>query len=122
MELVLQGFFIGCNKYNKIKIMFLDDYDNTTKNQELSFTKSYISNKSVEKNGKSPISDNNTCFNVKYSKTSMGYINDKPVPILDLKQHKVEMIVKVSNYNFTKLGNKYRGWNINLIKMSLIEM
>lgn len=122
MDLVLQGFFIGCDKYNRIKIMFLDDYDNTTKNQDLSFTKSYITNKSTKKNGKSPISDNDTCFYVKYSNKSIGYINDEPVPILDLKQHKVEMIVKVSHYNFTKLSNEYKGWNINLIKMSLIEM
>ena len=126
MELILQGFFIECDKYNRVKIMFLDDYDgsydNGLKKKEMSFTKSYISKKSTLKNGKSPMSDDNTCFNVKYSKKNVGYINDEPVPLLDLKQHKVEMIVKVSHYNFTKLGNNFQGWNIKLIKMSLIEM
>jgi hypothetical protein len=122
--LILQGFFISCDLYNRAKIMFLDDYDliDKTYKNKITFTKSYITKKSNIDNGKSPITDNNTSFYVKYTKKNIGTISGKPVPLLDLKQHKVELLVNVSHYNFTKMNNVIRGWNIKLLQMNLIEM
>lgn len=124
-KLVLHGFFICCDRYNRAKIMFLDDYDCNDVNKPdvkcISFTKSYMLNKSTKKNGNSPLTDDNTCFNVKYGKNKVGFINNQPVPLLELKQHKVEIHVEIQNYNFIKMGNIIRGWNIKMLKMSLLE-
>ena len=57
--LVLHGFFINCDQYNRMKIMFLDDYELDV-SKKLSFTKQYITKKSNTNNGKSPITDNDT--------------------------------------------------------------
>jgi hypothetical protein len=132
--LLMKGFFISCDQYNRAKIMFIDDYnsdepDNSIRNQinsfkgnnELSFTKSYISKKSEYTVGNNPMTDNDTCFNVKYNIRDFGYINDKPVPLSELKQNMVELFVKVSHYNFTKNNNKIQGWNLKLIKMNLLK-
>jgi hypothetical protein len=121
-QLVLQGFFVECDQYNRAIIMFIDDYDlDDVGGQGISFTKSYILNKSNVKNGKSPLS-NNTSFKVKYGKNKVGFINNQPVPLLDLKQHKVEIQVEIQHYNFTKMGNVIHGWNIKMNKMSLLEL
>lgn len=126
-RLVLHGFFINYDMYNRAKIMFLDDYNydeinsQNVLNNKLSFTKNYILKKSKKTNGKSPILDNNTCFNVNCMKTQIGYINNIPHPIKDLIQHQVEMCVEIKKYDFTKMGTHINGWNIKLIKMSLFE-
>ena len=119
--LVLHGFFINCDQYNRMKIMFLDDYELDV-SKKLSFTKQYITKKSNTNNGKSPITDNDTGFYVKYTKKNTGTINKIPVPLSELQQHKVELLVKVSHYNFTKMGTVIRGWNIKLLQINLIEM
>ena len=120
-RLVLQGFFISCDKYNRIKIMFLDDYecneDNTSlitnsTGKKISFTKSYMIKKSNPKNGKNPITDGNKCFNAKCGKIAVGFINNQPVALVDLKQHKVELDVEIKKYYFAKMGNVINGWNI----------
>lgn len=121
-KLVLQGFFISYDKYNRAKIMFLDDYDHAGNNKTLSFTKGYLIQKAKPDNGKSPLTDCNSCFNVKYGNNKVGYIDDKPVPLLELKQHKVEIQVEINKYNFSLRGNVIRGWNIKMLKMSLLEM
>lgn len=119
-KLVLQGFFISYDKYNRAKIMFLDDYDNTV--GQPSFTKKYLIQKAKPDNGKNPLTDCNSCFNVKYGNNKVGYIDDKPVSLLELKQHKVEIQVEINKYNFSLRGNAIRGWNIKMLKMSLLEM
>lgn len=130
-KLVLQGFFISYDQYDRAKIMFLDNYNaneegnaTTSRNNKFisdSFTKSYVTKKSAPKNGKHPMTDDNTCFYVKCGKKPIGIIDNKLVPIRELKQHTVELQVEVKTYNFTKMGNKIHGWNINLLKMRLLE-
>jgi hypothetical protein len=127
-RLVLRGFFVSCDTYDRAKILFLDDYESNSFNKnplvvdKQTFTKSYIMKKSTPVNGKNPLTDDNTSFYVKCKKGHVGYINKLPVPLLDLKQHKVEMDVEVKKYKFTKMGNTIHGWNINLCNMHLIEM
>jgi hypothetical protein len=134
-SIILYGFFVSSDKFNRIKIMFLDNYDSYDNTCEInkikslseiknsiSFTKSYISKKSIPENGKSPLSDCKTCFNVKYTKKNIGYINDEPVPLLDLKQHKVKLLVKINYYNFIKNNTNFQGWNIKLLEMCLFDM
>ena len=126
-NITIQGFFVNYDKYNRARIMFLDDYDPESLNsfkwvlspsdKMTTFTKSFMIQKSHIKNGKSPMTECGKCFNVKCDKKSLCYINNKVVPILDLKQHKVSMLVKVSPYNFK--GTK--GWSIKLIRADLTE-
>ena len=126
--LVLHGFFVNCDSYDRVKILFLDDYDQESLNKNYlvgdkqTFTKSYIMKKSAPVNGKNPLTDDSTSFFVKCKKGQVGYINNLPVPLSELKQHKVEMIVDVKKYKFTKMGNTIQGWNVNLCKISLLEM
>jgi hypothetical protein len=134
--IILYGFFVSCDNYNRIKIIFLDNYDSNDDTKydvnkiktvseirnSVSFTKSYITKKSNQKNGSNPLSDCQTSFNVKYTKKNIGYMNGEPVPLLDLKQHKVKLLVKINYYNFTKNNNNFRGWNIKLLEMNLLEM
>ena len=127
-RLVLRGFFVSYDTYDRAKILFLDDYDpesfdkNSLVADKQTFTKSYIMKKSNPSNGKNPLTDDNTSFYVKCKKGHVGYINRLPVPLLDLRQHKVEMDVEIKKYKFTKMGNTLRGWTINLCNMRLIEM
>jgi hypothetical protein len=114
--------------YNRAKIMFIDNYEQSDhKNnrpnclEKTCFTKSYLLKKSKSKNGKHPVIDNSTCFRVNCNKLQIGYIDDKPVPIKELLQHKVEMYVEICNYDFNKMGTRINGWNIKLLKISLLE-
>jgi hypothetical protein len=122
----VQGFFISCDKYNRAKLMFLDDYDETT---SMSFVKKYILAKSKKISGNNPLVENDTCFLIKCHKHSVGYTKDIRknsdfviTPMSALQQHKVECVVKVNEYNFVKDGDVIEGWNLNLIKMNLLEM
>lgn len=145
----IQGYFVNYDKYNRAKLMFLDDYNsdepekksNTLGKKEVSFAKKYLLLKSkhmMHSDGHSPVSDDEKYFLVNCPKNSIGFFDnvvdgtnatiirdDKKefatnvVPLISLKQHTVECIVKVNYYNFTKNGEKIHGWNLKLLKMSL---
>jgi hypothetical protein len=115
--------------------MFLDDYgDDEYKSQ--SFTKKYIISKSYKFDGKNPLSENNTCFYIKCAKNIVGYrpISDEMLkknkediklvetPITDLIQHKVECVVSINHYRFKKNNSLIKGWNLKLIKMTLVGL
>lgn len=136
VQITIQGFFTEYDKYNRAKIMFLDDYDDIT---EPSFTKKYIYNRDGQrgKYGNNPLSDDGKYFLINCPKNAIGHLshnfdssqlgvvenNLKIAPIKILVQHKVECVVKVSPYNFkNKSGMLCRGWNFKLIKMSLLEL
>jgi len=116
MTVRLQGYFTEYENF-RAKLMFLDDYDLTS----LSFTKSYLMNKLEKIRGKSPIVENNKYFMINCGKVCVGYMADTIVPIEKLKQHKVECIVNFKKYNFKKNNNQIEGWNLQLVKISMIE-
>lgn len=136
--LVLQGFFTYYDKYNRAKLMFLDDYDcdsvslkHPECNKFALFTKSFIINKSNKTLGNSPLTTDKESFYVNCNKNQIGLIDcefiegvnpaPKLVPITDLLQHKVECVVKINNYNFKKNGELLIGWNLKLVKIKLLE-
>ena len=117
--LLMQGFLIDYDRYNRVKIMFLDDYDVTDK---LTFTKSYITNKKTE--GTSPLSTDKKHFFVKCKAGAVGLIESpqiKLVPIQELIQHKVECVVRVNEFKFYVNGAMQQGWNLQLKNIRLLE-
>ena len=117
--LLMQGYLIDYDKYNRAKIMFLDDYDN----DKQTFTKSYITNKKT--NGTSPLSDDKKHFFVKCKSGAAGLIEGPPpklVPIQELIQHKVECVVRVNEYKFYVDNELKQGWNLQLRNIKLLEM
>lgn len=119
--LLLQGYFIHYDKYDRAKMMFLDDYDDDGKHK---FTKSYITQRS-NREGYAPISEDKKHFYVKCKKGAVGLIEGKPsrlVPIQELIQHKVECVVKVNDYKFYADGEMKQGWNLRLANIKLLEM
>lgn len=133
--LTMRGYAVSCDNYGRIKLMFLDDYDNPSaaqrelpRSSDISFTKSFIMNKSRKMKGKSPITEDKKYFYIKFKKKQVGIIanknNDekyKIVPISDLMQHKVKCKVRIKKYKFAKHGKLIQGWNINLAKIELLE-
>lgn len=139
--IVLQGYFVYFDKFFRAKLMFLDDYDaecetkNSVKKDNTlygkTFTKRYITSKAHKTNSLpdsySPMSDDKKYFFVKCKDDSCGLVDldqNKPrlLPIRELIQHKVEIIAKVNNYKFTTQDNELKqGWNLNLIKIKLLE-
>ncbi len=145
INIKLQGYFVNYDKYDRAKLMFLDDYDaddsNNSEKKEMSFAKKYmlVKTKQTQKTGgNSPVSEDGKYFLIKCPKNAVGFLGDvvdgtaakierdndkiKIVPIQSLKQHKVECIVSVNNYNFTKDEEKICGWNLKLLKMSLLQL
>jgi hypothetical protein len=137
----LQGFFINLDKFDRMTLQFLDDYEDeknsssttglisdntilsyTQRKNNISFTKQYLIKKDKSLLGYSPISADKEYFYVKCRNIKIGYINDIPHPILDLKQHKVLITAEVKTYKFTKTGESHQGWYINLKKIELLEM
>lgn len=123
----VRGFFISYDKYDRVKLMFLDDYEYDTPRAKMSFVKKYVLVKSKKIKGNNPLAENNTCFMIKCPKNTHGYRKDEfnkdvIVPLKDLQQHKVECIVSVNEYKFTKNDETIEGWNLKLIKMSLFEV
>ena len=118
-SLYFQGFFVDIDKYDRIKVKFLDDYDDISPN--LSFTKSYLLNKRKQIQGNDPLTENDTCFYIKSKGISVGYINNKPHPIIDLKHHKIQIQMEIKSYNYSKKNTTYQGWYINLKKIDLLE-
>ena len=98
---LLYGYYIYYDDYNRAKLMFLDDYDSDDISDKQKFTKLFITRKSKSR-GYAPISDDQKHFYIKCKKDSVGLngLNDSPklVPIKELIQHKVECIAKVNEY------------------------
>jgi hypothetical protein len=151
INIKVQGYFVNYDQYNRAKLMFLDDYDDNDQvdkdakkdaKKEASFAKKYMllkMRKTQRSGGNSPVSDDGRYFLIKCPKGAAVQLDQvfdpnssdsskpkkKPislVPIESLKQHKVECIVRVCHYNFTKNDEKISGWNLKLLKMSLLEM
>lgn len=130
-QIFLQGYFTEYDKFNRAKIMFLDDYDqddlNTKKyisqKNQVSFTKSYLTNLCKNMSGHNPLTDDKKYFYIKCNKKQqIGFIDDEMVPLLQLKQHKIEIDIKISKYDFKKSGERFNGWTIKPIKFKLLEM
>ena len=125
-KILIDGYFVDYDQWNRAKLMFLDDYDNLN---TLSFTKSFMIKKSESHTGKNPIVDNNKYMLINCKKDDLGYLPDtddnktkiKVLPIAELLQHKVRCYVSINDYNFKKNNLIISGWNIKLIKMSLLE-
>lgn len=119
-EIYLQGYFVEYNKYNRMKVMFLDDYEELEK---ITFSKSYLTQlcKSPSLPGNNPLTDDQKYFYVKCKKGQAGFINDKIAPIQDLLQHKIQINIVIGKYDFRKHGKRFQGWNIKPLKISLIE-
>lgn len=137
MVLLMRGFFTQLDKYNRIKMMFLDDYDSAD-TQIDAFAKKYIMQKSKNTYGYSPITPDHKYFFIKCPKNMGGIVNvakhsDKPrlIPIAELSQHKVECVVRVNEYNYKKKipikqdtntdDIPTSGWNLVLMKIQMIE-
>jgi len=119
-HIYLQGFFVGCDKYGRGKIMFLDDYDRDL--NKMSFTKSYLTNLCKTINGNNPITETGEYFYVKCPKRMFGSINDEIVPLCQLYQHKVEIDIIIKKYKFKKFDETIQGWCIKPIKIKLLAM
>jgi hypothetical protein len=117
--LYFQGFLVDVDKYDRLKVKFLDDYG--LDSNKLSFTKSYLLNKCKQVEGNNPLTENDTCFYIKTKGNNVGYINNKPHPIIDLKQHQVQLQIEIKSYNFKKKDTRHQGWYINLKKIELLE-
>jgi len=132
-HIYLQGYFISMDKYDRAKIMFLDNYelcdsvpkgitDNLETKLPTSFTKSYLLKKNDRFSGHSPIIDNDTCFYVKCRKIKVGYKNNVPCHISELIQHKIEAHIEIKTYNFKRGDERNQGWYIDLKKIALLEL
>lgn len=126
--ITIEGYFVNYDKWNRAKIMFLDDYEEDL--PKTSFTKSYMLQKAKTIKGKSPIVEYDKYMLINCPKNALGYLPDtnenekkiKVVPIKKLIQHKVQCLVTVKEYNFKKGIQFINGWNIKLLKMTLLEL
>ena len=122
---LLKGYFVQYDKFDRAKLQFLDNYE-CTDMKEMSFTKSFIINKSKRSYGHNP-TDGESYFFIKCSKGMYGLIDIIPneraklVPIEELVQHQVECIVKLSNYDFILNGENKKGWNFKMMKIKLLK-
>ena len=126
--IVVKGYFVNYDQWNRAKLMFLDDYDGDL--LKMSFAKSYMLMKDKTMDGKSPLVDNNKYMLINCPKNALGHLPNtaenetkiKVVPINKLIQHKVQCDVVVKNYKFKKGNQIIQGWNIKLIKMTMLEL
>lgn len=125
--IVIEGYFVEYDKWGRVKLMFLDDYEGDL--SKMSFAKSYMLRKAEKNKGKSPLVDDNKYMLINCPKNMLGYLPNtagnakkiKVVPIKELLQHKVRCVVGVNQYNFKKGTQTIQGWNIKLSEMCLIE-
>ena len=126
--IVVKGYFVKYDQWNRAKLMFLDDYDGDL--PKMSFAKSYMLMKANSTDGKSPLVDNNKYMLINCPKNALGYLPDtsenatkiKVVPINKLIQHKVRCVVAVKNYKFKKGNQTIQGWNLKLSEMTMLEL
>ena len=127
--IVIKGFFTYLDKFNRAKLMFLDDYDDSQERSRfgsnMSFTKSYICKKSKSSDGNNPMTDD-MHFYVNCGKHEKG-LSDidgkcKLVPLKSMVQHTVECVVSVNNYRFKKDDEWIVGWNLKLSKIRLVAL
>jgi hypothetical protein len=124
--ITIKGYFVNHDKWDRVKLMFLDDYDELPK---LSFTKSYMINKLNKTVGKAPLDEDNKYMIINCPKNALGYLPNtiknktliKAVPIKELIQHKVQCDVVVKNYRFKKNNKLIQGWTIKLSEMTLLD-
>ena len=125
--ITIKGYFVNYDQWNRAKLMFLDDYDGDL--PKMSFAKSYMLMKDKSTDGKSPLVDDNKYMLINCPKNALGYLQDndenatkiKVVPIKKLLQHKVQCAVAVKKYKFKKGTKTIQGWNIKLVKMTLLD-
>lgn len=110
-KLVLSGFLIECDEYNRLKLMFISDYNNDdknipkdfNKNIPKDFTKEYITKKNSyykSKNPESycPISGDNY-FYIKSKKKQKGLIPLNKLEYLNETNPQEYNIIRVSGIN-----------------------
>lgn len=148
-KLILTGFLIEYDKYNRIKLMFLSDYE-IGKKKDYDFTKEYITNKNKYYKSKNPDSCcpiiNEKYFYIKCKKNQKGLIplnklehlkddnieeytliqsaTDEFIVNVDIKyliQNKVRCIVEVNEYKFKLNGDIKEGYNFKLKNINSIE-
>jgi hypothetical protein len=125
---ILTGYFTTIDKFGRITLMFLQDYHGNETNYKKEFTKSYIQYQARVLPGVNPLFSDNKYFYIKSQKknkariiTAPSFIDEKPVPIDDLRGHTVECIAHIKPYNFTMNDEKKIGWNVILERMTLKE-
>jgi hypothetical protein len=125
---ILTGYFTTIDKFGRITLMFLQDYHGNETKYKKEFTKSYIQTQARSLPGVSPLFSDNKYFYIKSKKknksrivTAPSFIDEKPVPIEDLRGHTVECIARIKPYNFTMDSEKKIGWNVILERMTLKE-
>jgi hypothetical protein len=126
--ITIEGYFINYDQWNRAKLMFLDDYDGDL--TKMSFAKSYMIMKDKSMDGKCPLIDNKTCMLVNCPKNALGHLPNnaenikkiKVIPIQKLVQHKVCCVVSVNQYKFKKGFQTIQGWNLKLLKMTMLEL
>jgi hypothetical protein len=124
---ILTGYFTALDKFGRITLMFLQDYHgNDTNEYKKEFTKNYIQYQARVLPGVNPLFSDNKYFYIKSQKKSNGraitapsFIDDKPVPLEDLRGHTVECIAHIKPYDFTVDGEKKLGWSVILERISL---
>mgnify|MGYP000957821507 CR=1 FL=1 len=149
-KLVLSGFLIECDEYNRLKLMFISDYNTNDKNIPKDFTKEYITKKNSyykSKNSESycPISGDNY-FYIKSKKKQQGliplnkleYLNETNpqeyniirasgingivnVDVKYLFQNLVKCIVEVNEYKFKINNNVKEGYNFKIKQISSVN-
>jgi hypothetical protein len=125
--ITIKGYFVEYDRWNRAKLMFLDDYDGDL--SKMSFAKSYMINKAKKIEGKNPLVDDNKYMWVNCTKNQLGNLPDntankkkiKIVPVKELIQHTVICVVSVNKYKFKKNKKIIQGWNIKLTEMTLLE-
>ena len=117
----VQGFLTEIDKYNRAKVMFLDDYD-AGELSVPSYSKKYLTQKRDRLSGTDPITSDDKYFYVKCRDVKIGEINGVMCNINDLVQHKVDIYVYVKHYNYVKSGIRYKGWYLDLGSVKLLEM
>jgi hypothetical protein len=127
IPIIIKGYFVNYDKWDRAKLMFLDDYDDDL--PKISFAKSYMLRKSENVVGKSPLVEDNKYMIINCPKNAIGHLPNnnenikkiKIVPIKELLQHKVQCVVSVNSYKFKKNNKIIQGWNIKLSEMILLE-
>ena len=117
----IQGYFTNLDNFNRITFIFLDDYESKISDKNQSFTKSYLLQKEKNIIGHSPISSDKKYFYVKCKNQKVGYIDSIPHPLINLRQHKINLEVELKLYDFYRAGVRTNGWYLDLKKASLLE-
>lgn len=105
-KLILYGFLVECDSYNRLKLMFISDYSSNATNTltiDKDFTKDYITKKnnyykSKNPNSYCPISDDKY-FYIKSKKNQKGLMNINKLEYLHETEPHMYQIFKSSAVN-----------------------